>query len=304
MKQSQDLNQMYYFAQVVVHQGFSAASRALGVPKSRLSRQVAQLEANLGVRLIQRSTRHFYLTEVGQRYFEHCQAMLIEAEAAQYVVDSVYSQPCGTLRISCPLLLLHMHVGKVLVDFMQQYPDIKVELDESNRRVDVMAEGFDIAIRARNHLESSDLVAKVFSNRNQVLVAQTAWLAQQAPIQQPQDLAALPALGLGRPNESFVWDMHHALHGKAAILYQPRLITTDMPTLLQAALAGMGVVQLPHLLVTAALQQQHLSVVLPEWQFTADIIHAIYPSRRGQLPAIRAFLQHLDQFYRELTDEW
>ena len=194
MKQIQDLNQMYFFAQVVTHRGFSAASRELGIPKSRLSRQVAQLEAHLGVRLIQRSTRHFFLTEIGQRYFERCQAMLIEAEAAQYAIDEVYKEPCGTLGISCPLLLLHIHVSEVLTAFMQQYPDIKIELEASNRRVDVMAEGFDIAIRARPHLESSDLVAKVFSNRSQVLVAQTEWLSQQPPIAHPNDLRTLPAL--------------------------------------------------------------------------------------------------------------
>ena len=304
MKQTQDLNQMYFFAQVVTHRGFSAASRELGIPKSRLSRQVAQLEAHLGVRLIQRSTRHFFLTEIGQRYFERCQAMLIEAEAAQYAIDEVYKEPCGTLRISCPLLLLHIHVSEVLTAFMQQYPGIKIELEASNRRVDVMAEGFDIAIRARPHLESSDLVAKVFSNRSQVLVAQTEWLSQQPPIAHPNDLSTLSALGLGRPNEHLAWHMQHAVHGSVQIPYQARLITTDMPTLLQAALAGLGMVQLPHMLVATALQQQQLSPILPEWQFAADIIHAIYPSRRGQLPAVRAFLQHLDEFYANLSHEW
>ena len=304
MKQIQDLNQMYFFAQVVTHRGFSAASRELGIPKSRLSRQVAQLEAHLGVRLIQRSTRHFFLTEIGQRYFERCQAMLIEAEAAQYAIDEVYKEPCGTLRISCPLLLLHIHVSEVLTAFMQQYPGIKIELEASNRRVDVMAEGFDIAIRARPHLESSDLVAKVFSNRSQVLVAQTEWLSQQPPIAHPNDLSTLSALGLGRPNEHLAWHMQHAVHGSVQIPYQARLITTDMPTLLQAALAGLGMVQLPHMLVATALQQQQLSPILPEWQFAADIIHAIYPSRRGQLPAVRAFLHHLDEFYANLSHEW
>ena len=114
----QDLNDLYYFAQVVDHGGFAPAGRAIGMPKSRLSRRIAQLEERLGVRLIQRSTRQFAVTELGRTYYEHCKAMLVEAEAAQAAIEMTRAEPCGLIRMSCPIALLHTHVGPMLADFM------------------------------------------------------------------------------------------------------------------------------------------------------------------------------------------
>ena len=299
MKQINDLNQMYYFAQVVHYQGFSAASRELGIPKSRLSRQVAQLEEHLQVRLIQRNTRHFYLTEIGHRYYQHCQAMLIEAEAAQAAIESAHFEPTGTIRVSCPVTLLQIHIAPLIFNFMQQYPKITVELEASNRAVDVIGEGFDIAIRARTRLESEDLVAKILSNRHKVLVANTEWLRQQAPLTHPQELVGLPSLGLGKPNQTFMWTFQHPIHGAWEQIHFPRLITTEMTTLLQAAVNGLGLVELPHLVVEQHLATQELTMVLPEWLLPIDIIHAVYPSRRGQLLAVKTFLNFLETFYKQ-----
>jgi hypothetical protein len=155
----ENLNDLYYFAQTVEHGGFAPAGRAIGVPKSKLSRRVAALEDRLGVRLIHRSTRHFSTTETGQTYYEHCKAMLVEAEAAQEAIDSVRAEPRGVIRLACPVTLLHVHVGPFLAGFMRDYPGVTVHLEATNRRVDLVHEAVDVAIRVRQPpLEDSDLV--------------------------------------------------------------------------------------------------------------------------------------------------
>ncbi|HTH67766.1 MAG TPA: LysR family transcriptional regulator, partial [Rhodanobacter sp.] len=143
----QDLNDLYFFAAVVEHGGFSAAGRALGVPKSRLSKRVAQLEERLGVRLLQRTTRRFVVTEVGERFYAHCRAVLEEAQAAQDAVDELRAEPRGMVRLSCPVSLAQTVMAYVLPDFLALYPKMQVRVLSSDRRVDVIGEGYDLAIR-------------------------------------------------------------------------------------------------------------------------------------------------------------
>lgn len=143
----QDLNDLFYFAQVVEAGGFAAAGRQLGIPKSRLSRRIAELEERLGTRLLQRTTRQLKLTTVGERYLHHCQAMLLEAEAADEVVASMSSEPRGRLRVSCPVALAHAFLPDVISRFLQQYPHVQLDMVLLNRRVDLISEGIDVADR-------------------------------------------------------------------------------------------------------------------------------------------------------------
>lgn len=145
----QDLNDLYMFAQVVEHRGFAPASRAIGVPKSKLSRRVGALEARLGVRLIQRSTRQFAVTEIGRAYYEHCVAMLVEADAAQEVIERSRHEPRGTVRVSCPPALICFEVGDMIARFMAANPRVILHLESTSRRVDLIADGIDVAIRVR-----------------------------------------------------------------------------------------------------------------------------------------------------------
>ncbi len=181
-----DLNELYYFAQVVEHGGFAPAGRALGIPKSKLSRRVALLEERLGTRLLQRSTRSFAVTEVGQRYYQHCRAMLIEAEAAEESAALAHAEPCGVVRVSCPVALLAARVGGMLGEFMRRYPQVELLVDETNRRVDVVGEGLDLAIRVRPPpLQDSELVLRTLAERRQCLVAAprccSAWARPPGP---------------------------------------------------------------------------------------------------------------------------
>lgn len=145
----QDLNDLYYYVQVADHGGFAQAGRALGMPKSRLSRRIALLEERLGVRLIHRSTRQFDITEIGRSYYEHCKAMLVEAEAAQEAIELTRAGPRGTVRIACPVALLQAHVGAMLAEFMAMHAHVTLHLAATNRRVDPVGEAIDVAIRVR-----------------------------------------------------------------------------------------------------------------------------------------------------------
>ena len=129
----QDLNDLYYFVKVVDHGGFAPAGRALGVPKSKLSRRIAELEHRLDTRLINRSTRTFSVSELGKEYYRHCEAMLVQAEAAQEVIDRSHSEPKGSIRISCPPGLIYFLVAPLVVEFMRRYPEVKIEMDATSR---------------------------------------------------------------------------------------------------------------------------------------------------------------------------
>ncbi|MEO6699371.1 MAG: LysR family transcriptional regulator, partial [Paraperlucidibaca sp.] len=156
-----DLNDMQYFAAVVRHSGFAAASRAIDVPKATLSRRVAALEARLHVQLLHRGSRLFQLTELGQAYYQHCQAMLIEADAADEQIARLQTEPQGTLRLSCPPALMNSEFAKLVAAFMAAYPRVNVHAEVTNRVVDVQREGIDLAIRVRfPPLSDSDLVMR------------------------------------------------------------------------------------------------------------------------------------------------
>lgn len=298
----QDLNDLYYFVQTVDHGGFAAAARALGMPRSRLSRRIGLLEDRLGVRLVQRSTRRFSVTEIGQDYYRHCVAMLVEANAAQELIERSRNKPQGVVRLSCPPSLLYFQVGEMIARFMAECPDVEVHLDSTPRRVDVISEGIDIALRVRfPPLEESELVMRVLADSTQRLVASPVLLhALQRPLV-PADLAGLPSLGWGPPHQRHEWCLDGPDGATAQIPYRPRLITEDMVALRFAALRGIGVAQFPTMMVSGDLRGGTLVDVLPDWAPRAGIVHAVFSSRRGLLPSVRALLDFLAAEFAALT---
>ena len=300
----QDLNDLYYYVQTVEHGGFAAAGRALGIAKSKLSRRVAMLEQRLGVRLLQRSTRHFTVTDVGQRYYEHCRAMLVEADAAQQLIDELSAEPAGVVRLTCPVGLLHFHVSAMLSEFMLRYPKVNIHLEPTNRRVDVIAEGLDLALRVRPlPLADSELVLRILSDRGQCLVAAPALLAQFGTPQLPAELSQLPAMSRARPEEQHSWQLCHPGGEHTSVSFTPRYITTDMLALKTAALSGVGIVQLPQLMLTDELAQGKLIRLLTEWEPKREVIHLVYPSRRGQLPSVRALIDFFAEKYQMINED-
>ena len=289
-----DLNDLYYFVQVVDHGGFAPAARALGMQKSKLSRRIAFLEDQLGTRLIQRSSRKFSVTEVGQEYYRHCLAMLVEAEAAQAVIDNVAAQPRGVIRVACVPGLLTYQMGGLIARFMAVYPEVEVHLHSTSRRVDVIGEGFDLAIRVREPpLEAADLVMRKLDESVHRLVASPDLVARFTPPSGPADLAEWPSLDFGPAHRDHVWALHHKDGMTASVRHTPRLVTDDLHMLHEAALQGLGVVLLPTVAVRRDLDEGRLIDLFPGWRPKKWIVHAVFPSRRGLLPSIRLLLDFL-----------
>lgn len=293
---SMDFNDLHYFVQVVEHGGFAPAGRALSQPKSKLSRRIAELEERLGVRLIQRSTRRFAVTDIGQAYYQRCVAMLVEAEAAQDLVVNTHTKPRGVVRLACPTALLDYHLGDALARFMVQYPEVTLHIESTNRRVDVIQEGLDIAIRVRfPPLEDSDLVLKTLGESRQCLLASPSLIARMGGLPTVADIAEWPSLASLQGGRDYVWDLEGHDGAKIRILTQPRMVTDDRIALWRAAVQGVGVVMLPAEMVHADIAAGRLVQVLPQWQTRVGIVHAVFPSRRGLLPAVRALIDFLTQ---------
>jgi len=288
----QDLNDLYYFVMVVDHGGFAAAGRALGIQKSKLSRRIQTLENRLGVRLLNRSSRRFSVTEIGREFYDRARAMLVEAEAAEQVVAEARAEPRGVLRVSCPVALINFQFGALIARFMMANPAVEVHLEGTNRRVDVIAEGFDIAIRVRfPPLKPAEPVMRRLDESTQALVASPDLVPTL--LASPADLSGLPSLDLGPAHGDHLWRLQSADGQEALIPHRPRLVSDDMSALKEAAIAGVGVVQLPTMMVWDQVRDGRLVQVLPAWRPHSGIIHAVFPSRRGLLPSVRALLDFL-----------
>ena len=298
----QDLNDLYFFASVVEHGGFSAAGRALGIPKSRLSKRIAQLEDRLGVRLLQRTTRRFVVTEVGERFYSHCRAVLEEARAAQDAVDELRTEPRGVVRVSCPNSLAQTIVAHVLPDFLAQHPKVQVRLQATNRRVDLIGEGVDVAIRVRSKLDTdATLVMRTFGQSRVLIVASPKLLEQTGRPKLPSDLSAIPALAMNEHEGAHSWELLGADNERVVVDIQPRLICGDFSVLLESARRGIGVTLLPEFVCAPAITNGDLEVLLPDWSVPEGTMHFVYPSRRGLLPGVRAFVDFLAERLPQTT---
>lgn len=291
----QDLNDLLFFAKVVEHGGFNAASRQLGVPKSRLSRRVAELEARIGVRLLQRTTRRLALTDVGAQYYRHCQAMLAEAEAAEETIARHTAEPRGLVRVSCPELLAKTLLAPLLPAFMARYPQVRIVLEVTGRRVDLINDGIDVALRVRQRLDdSASIVARPLAQSESALVASPALIAAQGWPQHPAALTAWPALVMSRPDGRGEWPLLDEVGQLTRLdIAEPRLMTDDLLVLREAAIAGCGVGLLPLMVCHDALADGRLLRVLPGYRTPDGILHAAFTGRRHLIPAVRCFIDFL-----------
>ncbi|RYY79215.1 MAG: LysR family transcriptional regulator [Moraxellaceae bacterium] len=299
-----DLNDLYFFAKTVEYGGFTAASRALTIPKSKLSRRIALLEERLNVRLIQRSSRQFNVTETGQKYYQYCQAMLAEAEAAQEFIDSHIDEPQGLIRMSCPPPLLYSQIKDMLARFMAAYPKVQIHVDITNRNVDVLAEGIDIALRVRfPPFADSDLVVKNLAINTLIMVAHPKLILNQGNVVLPDELKQLPSVGLGNAEHQYCWILeHHQSHEVIKINHQPRLIINDIFGVIDAVKYGVGVAPVPVMMIESELKSGSLIQLCPDWYPVSGVVQAVFPSRRGILPAVRHLLDFLEEEFSYLTE--
>jgi len=289
-----DLNDMFLFAKLVECGGFSAAARALGVATSKLSRSVARLEQQLGVNLVNRSTRNISLTDAGESFHRHCLVVVGEAAAACEAIARVRAAPSGLVRLVSPVSLIFTDVGEIVSRYMADHPAVRVRLEATNRPVDVVEEGFDLVLRVSvPPLEDSQLVVRPLATLQVVTVCSPWFIAQHRRPETVADLESLPTLTIGAPDNRHVWPLHDGNGRLVDVALQPRLVTNDLFTLRAAVLEGVGIAMLPMSLVRADLAAGRLLQLLPELRPADRVVYAVFPSRRGLTPAVRSLVDAL-----------
>ncbi|MCU4414127.1 LysR family transcriptional regulator [Acinetobacter sp. WU_MDCI_Axc73] len=289
-----DLDDFYCFALVVEHGGFSAAERATDIPKSKLSRRVYNLEERLGVRLIQRSSRHFAVTEIGMNVYRHAQVMMNAAQAAHDLVDHLSVKPRGVIKVTVPVDIAQNQMTKILPDFLKLYPEIRVQLIISNRRFDVINEGIDIALRVRSNLDDDpSLVMRQFSTIEQHIFASQAYLNEYGSIKKPEDLTQHRILSLADDHLDQQIVLHNKENQQEKVKVNPVIMASNLLMLASLASQNCGVALLPDTIACEYIRTGELVRILPDWKAPHGIFHAVYPSRRGQLPAVRVFIDYL-----------
>jgi DNA-binding transcriptional LysR family regulator len=291
-----DLNDFFYFVQVVDRGGFTAAGRTLGVPKSTLSYRLQQLERELGVRLLNRTSRQFGMTDAGSEFYRYAVAMLLEAEQAETAIRQRVNEPIGTVRVTAGLATMQFAMREVVADFLVRYPKINVVAHATDRYVDIVGENYDVAIRGHSEpLPNSTPIQRNLVPAPWFLFAGTAYLEANKPPQRPQDLQRYSSLFVMRSGVVPEWRLRYSKKSRDEVVVPltPRLLGDDMIGLKRAAVAGLGIVALPGYVCREEVRSGILRRVLPEWNAGDSTLTALMPYRRGRLPAVRAFIDHL-----------
>jgi DNA-binding transcriptional LysR family regulator len=301
-----DLNNLALFVRVVDCHGFSAAARASGMSKSSVSDRIAALEREVGASLLRRSSRSFSVTDLGREVYAHARAILDEAEELDVLLQGRMAEPGGTIRISSSSTTFASGLAEVLCGFAAEFPNVELRLHSSNSSVDLVDDGFDLAVRAHTQqLPSSSLIQKRLGFSPRWLVASQAYLSRMTPPVEPADLAAHVGLVMSAmvgPPELLLRD---AAGGESRVRMLSRIAADDAHSLKTAAASGLGIAALPAGLCRTALQDGNLVRVLPDWHAGGAEISMLLPTRRGRAPSVRALgiyvAHHLPQVMR-LTD--
>jgi DNA-binding transcriptional LysR family regulator len=299
-----DLNDLSFFTAVVAHRGFSAAARAIGLPKSRLSRRVSALEEDLGVRLLERSTRRLSVTEVGEDVYGHARAALSEADAIDEIAARMKAEPRGLVRMTCPIGVDRLIAAR-LPKLLERFPQLRLQVIVTNRRVDLIEEGIDLAVRGGQPFEDEgSLQMKVVGRATAILVASPSLLQAHGRPLAPADIPALPTIGSAEGPGAERWDLVDDAGTEEVVIHDPRLFANTLPISRQAVLDGIGVALLPEFACMAPLAERRLERVLPAWRRRDGTLHIIFKSRRGLLPSVRAVIDFAADVLNPRTGGW
>ena len=286
-----DLNDIVVFTKVVETRSFTAAAEQLGLPKSTVSRKLAQLEERLGVRLVQRTTRKFALTEIGEAYYARCQRIVADLAAAEQLVTDMQATPRGRVRVTAPIDLSMRYLGAIVADFLGKHADINVELEANDRIVDLIEEGFDLGVRI-GPLPESTLIARRLVTIDAVLCAAPSYLARRGTPTTIEELEDHDRVLFTPSPRTQSWTL---VHGDASFEFgrPARFASNNVGAVHGAALAGGGVALLTDFMVAADIASGALVPLLPEWRGRAIDVHAVYPARQNLPPRLALFLDHL-----------
>lgn len=298
-----DLNDLYFFCQVVDEGSFTQASLGLKITKSKLSRRISELENTLGVRLLNRSTRKLSLTDVGQLVYEYSKAMVHQATFAQEAAAQAQAQPKGRVHVTCPTLFAQSEFNNIIIDFMRLYPEVRIHLYASDRKVDLIEEGFDLALRFQvSELNDSNLVMRKLGESIHVLVGTPTYLQGHQSLQSPTELTRFSWLGKTKTDGTNHLQLTHSNGQKIGVPLVPRLESNEWTLLKQATLANLGLALLPREYCQQEINQGQLIHILPDWSLSTASLYLIYPSRRGLVPAVRHFIDFVgEETYKGCT---
>jgi len=286
-----DLNEIAVFARVVQAGSFIAASKALGMPKSTVSRKVADLEQRLDTRLLQRTTRKLSLTDAGRLLYDHCARIVSEVENAERAVTGLHDAPRGLLRVTAGTNATFL--GPIVRDYLKRYPEVQLQLLCTGRTVDLIEERFDLGIRA-GRLPDSSLIAKSLGNVTWFLVATPGYLKRRGRPRSPSDLTEHDYLSFGAGNDRTMLHLHRG-EEPAQVELTPRLAVSDLEILHDVAAGGMGITLIPAYQCLDDLRARRLERVLRDWDAPATPIHIVYPSTRHVSATVRSFIDHLQK---------
>jgi DNA-binding transcriptional LysR family regulator len=291
-----DLNDFFYFVQVVDRGGFTAAGRELRIPKSTLSHRLQELEKSLGVRLLNRTSRRFGMTDAGSEFYRHAVVTLREAEQAETAMRHRLREPSGTVRCTASIATMQFAVSEVVSSFLAKHPKVTVVAHATNQLVDLVGERYDVAIRAHSGpLPDSTLVQKTLAPAPWFLFAGSAYLDAHRVPEAPRDLQQHPSLFMMRSGVAPIWRLRDLRERskEVEVPISPRFISDDMKTLKRAAVDGLGIASLPGYVCREEVRSGTLRRVLPDWKAEDSTLTALMPNRVGVLPSVRAFIKHL-----------
>lgn len=294
----------YYFYLVVKHGGFSAASEASNITKSKLSRRILDLEAQYNVTLIQRSTRHFKVTPLGQELYEECIKLIQQVDCANNVLLKQKSEPQGLIKISCPAVMMRHQIRSLLNSFLQRYPQVSIEMELTSRRVDVLHDDIDLAIRTNfQPNEDSSIVVRDVIKTTHCLVASPA-LLQGHIIRYATELSEFPSIVLGTQKQHYQWTLHHTeLDEQIVVPLNPRVKSNDLAGVYYSVIDGLGIADLPYLTVKKDIAEGRLVHILPEWCSNIGTVQLVYASRKGQRLVMEKLIDTLIRGLREMTEQ-
>ncbi|HSD88258.1 MAG TPA: LysR family transcriptional regulator [Kofleriaceae bacterium] len=288
-----DLNDIIVFTRVVETKSFTGAADALGLSKSTVSRKLAQLEERLGVRLVQRTTRKLALTEIGEAYYERCSRIVADVAAAEQLVTDMQATPRGRLRVTATNDFSTRFLGEIVADFLAQHPDINVELEATDRVVDLIDEGFDLAVRF-GQMPESTLIARKLCTLHLILVASPAYLENRGTPKTIEELDEHDHVLFTPASRNQTWTLVHNGSEQTYEFGRPaRLASNNYGAVVDVARAGGGIASISEFMVADEIKRGSLVHILPEWKTRATEVHAVYPARQNVPPRLTLFLDHL-----------
>lgn len=296
-----DINQLHVFIQVVDEGSFTSAGKALGMPKSRVSRMVSDLEASLGSRLLQRSTRQLSLTEVGNEYYSRCRHLIREITEAHRLISDREHNPHGVLRIVVPVEVASSSMGHFLTKFQGLYPEVRIEVIHTDRPVNMIQEGYDLGFFV-GELPDSSLIARTLTESDYILCASPAYLKEHGQPQHPQDLQTLRCVKLGEGIQPEIYDMIHEESGEVlSVRVEPNIVTNLMEGTVHSMIKGAGIGRIPYLMAGDAILSGQLIPIFNDWQLRPERISVAYPSRQYLPKKVRHFVDFMVDEVEELN---